>query len=77
MRKKYRELRRSAYEAGLEEYEALSEESLFRDFICMYIGEGYKRSRNTVSIANSDATVIRLANYWVRRLARNRVTYSL
>jgi hypothetical protein len=42
----------------------------------MYIGEGYKRSRNTVSLCNSDPRVVRLADYWIRRFAVNRVTYS-
>ena len=36
----------------------------------MYIGEGYKRSRNRVSIGNSDPAVVRLANSWIRRFAR-------
>jgi hypothetical protein len=42
----------------------------------MYIGEGYKRSRNTVSLCNSDPRVVRLADCWIRRFAINRVTYS-
>ena len=33
---------------------ALLKEPTFRDFVCMYIGEGYKRNRNVVSICNSD-----------------------
>ncbi len=43
----------------------------------MYIGEGYKRNRNAVAIANSDPRVIRLGDYWIRRFAANKVTYSL
>jgi hypothetical protein len=39
----------------------------------MYIGEGYKRCRNAVSLANSDPRVIRLADYWIRRFSRNPV----
>ena len=41
----------------------------------MYIGEGYKRCQNTVALANSDPRVIRLADHWIRRFARNPVTY--
>jgi hypothetical protein len=41
----------------------------------MYIGEGYKRRRNTVSLANSDPRVIRLADHWIRRFSKNPVTY--
>src|SRR5205085_4401915 len=43
----------------------------------MYIGEGHKRCRNQVGLANSDPRVIDLAAYWIRRLARNRVTYQV
>ena len=42
----------------------------------MYIGEGYKRDRNRVALANSDPRVIRLADFWIRRFARNKVTYA-
>jgi hypothetical protein len=43
----------------------------------MYIGEGYKRNRNRVSVANSDPTVILLCDPWIRRFATNKVDYSL
>ncbi len=73
---KYKRLREEAYARGWEEFPELSLEPTFSDFVCMYIGEGYKRNRNRVSIANSDPRVIRLADYWVRRFSRNKVTYS-
>jgi DNA-binding XRE family transcriptional regulator len=71
-------LRREAtYEQGAEEFESLLAEPSFRDFVCMYIGEGYKRSRNTVSLCNSDSNVIVLADYWIRRFAGNKVSYTV
>lgn len=73
---KYKARRDAAYRQGWEEYPELSIEPTFIDFVCMYIGEGYKRSRNIVSLANSDPRVIKLADYWIRRFSRNRVTYS-
>jgi hypothetical protein len=76
-RRRYRELREAAYREGLAEYPDLSRDPHFRDFVCMYIGEGYKKCRNVVSIANSDATVIRLADHFLRRFSRNPVRYSL
>jgi hypothetical protein len=42
----------------------------------MYIGEGYKRCRNTVAIGNSDPRVVRLGNFWIRRFTTNKVSYS-
>jgi hypothetical protein len=70
-------LRRAAYRQGWEEFDTLDAEPGFRDFVCMYIGEGYKRSRNTVTLCNSDPQVVRLASFWIRRFACNPVTYSL
>jgi hypothetical protein len=34
----------------------------------MNIGEGYKRNRNVVSLANSDPAVIKLVDRWIPRL---------
>ncbi len=73
---KYKALRDAAYQRGWAEYPILAQQSTFIDFVCMYIGEGYKRNRNVVALANSDPRVIRLADYWIRRFARNKVTYS-
>ena len=43
----------------------------------MYIGEGYKRSRNTVSICNSDPVVITMSDRWIRRLTTRPVEYGI
>ncbi len=73
---KHRALRDAAYQQGWDEYPRLLQMPTFIDFVCMYIGEGYKRNRNVVSLANSDPRVVRLANFWIRRFAMNKVTYS-
>jgi hypothetical protein len=73
---KYKALRDAAYRRGWGEYPKLAQEPTFTDFICMYIGEGYKRNRNVVSVANSDPAVVKLADRWIRRLTSHRVCYS-
>jgi hypothetical protein len=75
MQAKYRRLREQAYELGYWEFPRLASHPTFRDFVCLYIAEGYKRSRNTVSLANSDSGVIKLANRWIHEFSRNAVTY--
>lgn len=45
MQRKYRTLRYQAYERGLREFGTLGVESTFRDFVCLYIAEGYKQLR--------------------------------
>lgn len=69
MQRKYRLLREAAYEKGIREYEALTAAPKFRDFVCLYIAEGYKRDRNIVSIGNSDPAVVKLATRWMCRLS--------
>jgi hypothetical protein len=67
--------RETAYRIGRHNFHALAElDSSFRDFVCLYIGEGHKRCRNTVSVANSDPVVVELAFRWITRLSRNPVT---
>ena len=77
MRARWRALREAAYEEGLKWYAHFHKDPLFRDFVCLYIAEGYKRDRNRVSIANSDPAVLRLAEPWIKLFARNKVSYSL
>jgi hypothetical protein len=58
MQKKHRRPREAAYQQGRAEYDELVLVPTFRDFVVLYIAEGYKRSRNTLSISNSDPAVI-------------------
>jgi hypothetical protein len=58
----------SAYDEGLRSYDELVAEPTFRDFVCVYIIEGYKRDRRRVALANADPSVMRLAHRWIWRL---------
>ena len=77
MRAYYKALRKESYELGYWEFPRLIPEPTFRDFVGMYIAEGYKRNRNAVSLGNSEPAVIRLANHWICWFARNPVTYRV
>ncbi len=77
MHRRHLELRRAAYREGEGLFDRYEQDPTFRDFVCMYIGEGYKRDRNRVSLANSDPAVMVLARNWFDRCARNPVRYSV
>jgi hypothetical protein len=77
MQRKYRLLREAAYAQGMREYEELAVDPTFRDFVCLYIAEGYKRNRNEVSICNSDPAVMRIATLWLSRLTEARLRFLL
>lgn len=77
MREKYRLRREAAYAQGRLEFARLVADPTFRDFVCLYMAEGYKRCRNTVGVCNSDPAIVVLCARWVRRFARNPVRYSV
>jgi transposase-like protein len=58
----------SAYEQGLSSFDDLAGQPTFRDFVSLYVLEGYKRDRKRVAVANGDPAVMRLANRWIWRL---------
>jgi hypothetical protein len=74
---RFRRLREDAYARGFAEYDQLIELPTFRDFVVLYIAEGYKRNRNSVSIANSDACVVAMAAGWLRILTPKKLTYAI
>jgi hypothetical protein len=77
MKDKYRKLREAAYEEGLATFDVLCRQRTFRDFVNLYIAEGHRRNRNTVSLANSDPAVIALAARWMERLSRRKLDCRL
>jgi hypothetical protein len=77
MQARFRLLREEAYEEGRREFAALARDPTFRDFVCMYIGEGTKRQRATVAICNSDPAVVILGAEWIRRFSKRKLDYQL
>jgi len=75
--RKYRLLREAAYDEGIETYFWFDGDADFRDFVCLYIAEGYKRCRNRVSIGNSDPAVLSVAQRWMTRFSRRDLDYQL
>jgi hypothetical protein len=77
IRFKYARLREAAYNAGLHGFHGLTQDPTFRDFVVLFMTEGYKRDRNVVSIANSDPALVELATRWMRSLSRRKLSYAI
>jgi hypothetical protein len=77
MQAKYQRLRDEAYARGVAEYDDLVLLPTFRDFVVLYIAEGYKRNRNRVAIGNSDERVVAMATGWLRRFSTKTLTFEL
>lgn len=69
--------RELSYNQAWEAAPQLMENRPFRDFIVLCMAEGYRRNRNSVSLANSNPHIIALSDTFIRRFAINRVYYSL
>jgi hypothetical protein len=65
---KHAALREAAYQRGLAEAPELLKDPSFRDFVVLYMAEGTKRHRNMVAFVNSDASMVKLAHYWINLL---------
>jgi hypothetical protein len=77
MQAKYAGLREQAYQQGWEEAPELLKNVSFRDFVVLYVAEGYRRNRNVVSFVNSDPRMIKLACRWIRELSSKKITYRI
>jgi hypothetical protein len=73
----YKRLRDEAYSRGAAEYDELISVPTFRDFVVLYIAEGYKKNRNTVQIGNSDPTVVVMSKSWLGTLTARKLLYSI
>jgi hypothetical protein len=77
MQAKYRLAREAASAEGRATFASLATDPSFRDFVCLYLAEGSKRSRNRVQVCNSDPAVVKLCDQWLRRLSSKRRTYAI
>lgn len=66
-------VRDSWYNEGITMYEELSKDTTFKDFIMLYLTEGYRKNRNSVSVANSNPTLVKLGFYWITKLSSNKI----
>ncbi len=77
MQAKYQRPREEAYAQGEAEFETLSADPTFRDFVVLHIAEGSKRKRNCAAICNSDGAVMSVAHRWLQRLPAKRLDYAV
>ncbi len=74
--RRFRLLREAVYQEGVESFDEMASMPGFREFIVLYIAEGYKRCRDTVSIVNSDPAVVEFAHRWVSALTDDQIHLS-
>lgn len=57
---KYRKIRDGCYREGYDNAEEILSNKGVRDFIVMYLAEGYKKSKNTIDFTNTDPSIMKL-----------------
>jgi transcriptional regulator with XRE-family HTH domain len=71
MQAKYASMRHQAYTAAYEKAAELLKDLLIRDFVVLYLAEGYRKQPNSVALSNSNPQIIQFAHAAMRRLATN------
>lgn len=71
MQARYAALRQAAYDAAHDDTYTLLQDRDIRDFIVLYLAEGYRKNRNVVSFVNSNPDMVRFAHICMRRLSTN------
>jgi hypothetical protein len=64
-------IRQAAYDTAYSQARELLSDQRIRDFVVLYLAEGYRKDRNAVAIGNSNPTMILFAHSCMRRLASN------
>lgn len=79
MKEKYKLLRDEAYAEGLQQAPELLSDPKFRDFVAMYIGEGFKKTINDVAIVNSNPDIMLMAQHFMIKLSNpdNTIEYNI
>jgi hypothetical protein len=77
IKKVWGDKRDEAYGIGKEEAVGLLKDREIRDFVCMYIGEGTKKSRGSVAIINTDPKVISLCERVMKQYSKRKMWYRL
>lgn len=75
--KRFKEIREKAYAEWDNISQEILNDPLNRDFIVMYMCEGYRKCRNSVAFVNSNPNMIKMAYRWITKNTSNKVQVVL
>lgn len=76
-RRKFKLLHDVAREEAIKFWEENKEKQDFILFVMLYWCEGYKRTKHTCSVVNSDHRLMKLALKWLSSLSKKKVNYEV
>lgn len=68
---RWNKLQQKAYDDGVQLYELHKTDKMFNHFIMLFMTEGYRKSKNTVEIVNSSATLIKICSHVMGKFSWN------
>ena len=74
---KYAKIRSLAYEKGLEKSKNLLQDKEFRDFVVLYLAEGTRKTRNQVSICNSNPAIVIIGMRGIKKISECKLDFGL
>lgn len=74
---KWRARREKEYKRGWEEAGSLLQDCKMRDFVCLYVAEGYRRCKNVASVVNTDPAIISLCLPFFKAFSSKTVRFRL
>lgn len=77
MQEKYKRLRDEAYNEFWNKKEELLKNNFLRDFINIYLTEGHRKNRNSVSVANSNPNIIKISYYFIKKFSKKNPFFTL
>jgi hypothetical protein len=77
MQSEYRKLRSAAHADERAEFERLSRDPTFRQFLALCMSERTTSDIGPIEIRSADPDTVALAAHWLRRLSNGRVDYRL
>lgn len=75
MVEKYQIARLQAWNDGWDSFEKNIKQPYFKDFLIIYLCEGYKRDRNMVQVTNADPSIIQVCYPFVKTWTKNKINY--
>lgn len=77
MQAEYRKLRNAAHAGERAQFERLSRDPTFRQFLALCMSERTTSDIGPVEVRSADPDTVALAAHWLRRLSNGRVDYRL
>ena len=75
--KKHQKLRKAAYNEGKRLAPELFKNKQFRDFVVVYLCEGYRKTRHQVAVANANYMILTLVHHFIKKFSANKLHYGI